>query len=224
MSDEINKHMKKTGTTTIGIVCKDAIILATDKKMTYGGEGMPLFIGHKKADKVFLINEKMAVTTAGNVSDIQFTLKLTKAELKIKKLRTRQEPSVKETANLFGMIAYENIRKFSPIIAITAFLIGGADNKGYWLYQVDPDGSVVEHKNYVADGSGMIVAYGVLEDSWKENMSVDEGIKLAIRVVTASMSRDTGSGEGIDVVVIDKNGAKKVIEEEIKHVLVPKKS
>jgi proteasome beta subunit len=223
MSDDIKRYMKKTGTTTIGIVCKDSVILATDKRMTYGGEGMPLFVGHKKADKVFLISDKMAVTTAGNVSDIQFVLKLTKAEMKLKHLRTKTEPSVKEIANLFGMLAYENIRKFSPIIAITAFLIGGVDNKGTWLYQIDPDGSVIEHKNYVADGSGMIVSYGVLEDSWKENLTQEEGIKLAMRVVNASMQRDTGSGEGIDVVVIDKNGARKVVEEEVKHTLVPKK-
>lgn len=222
MTNDIDKKMLKTGTTTIGIVCKDGVILATDKKMTYGGGGA-LFIGHKKADKVFLINERAAVTTAGNVSDIQYTLKLTKAELRIKKLRTKIDPSIKEIANLYGMMAYENLRKFSPIMAITAFLVAGVDEKGFWLYQVDPDGSVVRHDNYVADGSGMIVAYGVLEDSWKENLSVEEGIKLAVRTVTASMARDTGSGEGIDVVVIDKNGARKVLQEEVKHVLVPRK-
>lgn len=220
--DEIKKHMKKTGTTTLGVVCKDGVILATDKRMTLGGGGMPLFVAHKKADKVFLLNERIGVTTAGNVSDIQYTLKITKSELKIKKLRTKTDPSVKETANLFGMIAYEAIRRFSPVIAITGFIIGGMDDKGSGLYQIDPDGSVIEHKNYVADGSGMIVAYGVLEDSWKENMGVEEGTKLAIRAVNAAMQRDTGSGEGIDVVVIDKNGAKKVVEEEVRHMLFPK--
>lgn len=221
--DEIKKHMKKTGTTTLGIVCKDGVILATDKRMTLGGGGMPLFVAHKKADKVFLITDKIAVTTAGNVSDIQYTLKVTKSELKIKKLRTKTDPSVKEVASLYGMIAYESIRRFSPIIAITGFLVGGTDERGFWLYDVDADGSVIEHKNYVADGSGMIVAYGVLEDSWKENMTVDEGTKLAIRAVNAAMQRDTGSGEGIDVVVIDKNGARKIVEEEVKHLLFPKK-
>jgi proteasome beta subunit len=224
MNNEVEPKILKTGTTTIGIVCKDGVILATDKKMTYGGGGGALFIGHKKADKVFLISDRAAVTTAGNVSDIQYTLKLTKSELKIKKLRTKMDPSIKEIANLYGMMAYENLRKFSPIMAITAFLIAGGDEKGFWLYQVDPDGSVVQHENYVADGSGMIVAYGVLEDSWKENLSVEEGIKLAVRTVTASMARDTGSGEGIDVVVIDKNGARKVLQDEVKHVLVPRKN
>jgi proteasome beta subunit len=220
--DDIKKYMKKTGTTTLGIVCKDGVILATDKRMTLGGGGMPLFVAHKKADKVFLLNEKIGVTTAGNVSDIQYTLKLTKSELKIKKLRTKIDPSVKETANLFGMIAYEAIRRFSPVIAITGFIIAGMDEKGSGLYQIDPDGSVIEHKNYVADGSGMIIAYGVLEDSWKENISVEEGTKLAVRAVNAAMQRDTGSGEGIDVVVIDKNGARKVVEEEVRHMLFPK--
>jgi proteasome beta subunit len=222
--DDIKKHMKKTGTTTLGLVCKDSVILATDKRMTLGGGGMPLFVAHKKADKVFLLNDRIGITTAGNVSDIQYTLKVTRSELKIKKLRTKTEPSVKETSNLFGMLAYEAIRRYSPIMAITGFIIGGMDERGSGLYQIDPDGSVIEHKNYVADGSGMIVAYGVLEDSWKENMSTDDGLKLAARAVNAAMQRDTGSGEGIDIVVIDKNGARKVVEEEVRHMLFPKNS
>jgi len=219
MEDEIKKNVKKTGTTTMGLVIKDGIILAADKRVTLGGEGV-LFVGHKKFDKILPITDKIWVTTAGNVSDCQFVVKLTKAELKLKQLRTKSEPSVKEAANLFGMLTYENIRKFSPIIGISAFLVGGTDKDGFWLYEVSPDGSVVQHKDYVCDGSGMVVAYGVLEDSYKEDMPAEEAIKLAVRAVNAAMQRDTGSGEGIDVVLIDKKGARKVLTEEVKHILV----
>lgn len=219
MDEEIKDKVRKTGTTTLGLVFKEGIILAADKRMTLGGGGA-LFVGHKKFDKVIPITENIWVTTAGNVSDCQFIVKLTKAEIRLRKLRTKIEAGVKSTANLFGMLTYENIRKFSPIIGISAFLVGGVDNEGFWLFEVSPDGSVVEHKDYVCDGSGMVVAYGVLEDSFKENMAKDEAIRMAARAVNAAMQRDTGSGEGIDVVLIDKKGARKVLAEEVKHVLV----
>lgn len=219
MDEEIKSKMTKTGTTTVGIVCKDGIVLAADKRATMG-----YLIGHKKAEKVFLLNDRVAITTAGNVSDIQYLMKLVKAELKLKNLRTKIDPNVKEIANLFGMLAFENIRKFSTIIAITAFIVGGVDNKGYWLFQVDPDGSVLRHDDYVADGSGSVFSYGLLEDAYKDSLSTEEGIKLAIRAVNTAMQRDVNSGEGIDVVVIDKKGARKIFESEIKHTIVEKKS
>jgi len=149
-------------------------------------------------------------------------LKLIKAELKIKQIRTKSEVSVKETASLLAMISYENIRKFSTIPGIAAFLVGGVDKKGFWLYEVPPDGALMPHKDYVCDGSGSVFALGVLEDSYKQDMTTEEGIKLAIRAISATMQRDTATGSGIDVVVIDKNGAKKVLTEEVKSVLVKK--
>lgn len=221
MDEEIKKNIARTGTTTIGLVCKEGVVLAADKRVTMGGEGA-LFIGHKKFDKILFITDNIAATTAGNVSDVQLIVKLTKAELKIKQLRTKIESGVRETANLFGMLTYENIRKFSPIIGISAFLVGGVDERGFWLFEVVPDGSVVEHKDYVSDGSGSVVAYGVLEDAYKESMNLDDAVKLAVRAVSAAMQRDTASGSGIDVIVIDKKGAKKFLEEEVKHVLVKK--
>ncbi len=222
MEEEVKKNLKKTGTTTMGLVFKDGVVLAADKRVTLGGDGGALFIAHKKFDKIVPITDKIWVTTAGNVSDCQFVVKMTKAELRLKQLRTKAEPTVKETANLFGMLTYENIRKFSPIIGISAFLVGGVDDNGCWLYEVSPDGTVIEFKDYVCDGSGSIVAYGVLEDSYKEGMSQDDTVKLALRAVNAAMQRDTGSGEGIDVVLIDKKGARKILTEEVKHVLVKK--
>ncbi|UZE93902.1 MAG: proteasome subunit beta [Candidatus Pacearchaeota archaeon] len=219
MEDELKKSILKTGTTTIGIVCKEGIVLCADKRATLG-EG--LFIGHKRVDKILPITDSISVTTAGSVSDIQLLVKLTKAELRLKKLRTRIEPNVKETSSLFGMLVYENIRKFSPILGITAFLIGGVDDKGFWLFEVGPDGSALQHKDFVSTGSGMVVAYGLLEDSYKEDITVEDGVKLAVRALSAAMQRDTPTGSGIDVVVINRDGTKKVVEEEVRQVLIKK--
>ncbi len=218
MDEELKKSIVKTGTTTLGLVCKDGIILAADKRATFGG----LFISHKRIDKLLPITDKVYVTTAGSVADIQLMIKLTKAEIRLKILRTKMEPSIKEIASLFGMLVYENIRKFSPILGITAFLIGGVDNKGFWLFDIGPDGSALERKDFVSTGSGSVVAYGVLEDSYREGLSIDDGVKLAVKSINAAMQRDTPTGSGIDVVVIDKNGARKVIEEEVKQVFIKK--
>lgn len=212
---ELKDKILQTGTTVVGVIAKDAVVIGADKRATAGG----IFIAHKRFDKVFLITDKLAVATAGNVSDIQLLLKIIKAELKIRRIRTRAEPTVKQAANLFATLTYENIRKFSPLIAITAFIIGGRDSRGYWLYDISPDGSVAEHKDFVAVGSGSILAYGVLESQYKPNLSKEEAVQLVVTSLNAAMQRDTATGSGLDIVVIDSKGAKKVLEEEAELVL-----
>jgi len=214
-----DKKIFKSGTTTIGLVCKDGIVLAADKRAT---GGYPPMVMDRKAEKIHLLTDNVATTIAGNVADIQRTLKMLRAELKLKTLRTKRDPSVKEISSLLAMITYESIRRFSPLIAISAFVVGGKDSKGLWLYWVFPDGTLSEYTDYVADGSGSVIALGVLEDSYKKDMTIEEGIKLGVRAVSAAMKRDTCSGSGIDVVVIDKDGARKVVSDEVKEVLVKK--
>lgn len=215
MENEIEKNLKKTGTTTVGVVCKEGVVLAADKRAVMGN----FFIAHKKMDKVFNITESIAVTTAGNVSDIQLILKLTKAELTLRTIRTKVKPSVRQAANLFATILYQNIRRFSPVLGIASFLIGGTDNKGFWLFDASPDGAVLEYKDYVSTGSGSVVAYGVLENSYKKDMSIKETVKLVIRAINAAMQRDTPTGSGIDVVTITSDGIKKVHKEEVTQTL-----
>ncbi|MDP4011996.1 MAG: proteasome subunit beta [Candidatus Nanoarchaeia archaeon] len=209
MNDDLKQYIKK-GTTTVGIVCKDGIILAADKKATAG-----FFIADKKVEKVVKLTDNIAVTIAGGVSDLQLLLKLIKAELSLKKIRTGTEPTVKEAANLLATIVYNNIRRFSTIIAITAFIVGGKDNEGFHLFLLMPDGSLSEDDEYVSDGSGSMMAYGVLDSLYLKNMTINEGIKLAKKAINAAIQRDAGSGEGIDVITITKEGVKKVLTEKI---------
>ncbi len=209
MDEEIKKNLMK-GTTTVGIVCKDGIVMAADKRAVLGES---YFIAHKEERKIYKITDNIAVTTAGMVSDIQLIVKLTKAELKLKTIRTKTIPLVKEAANLFAGILYQNIRKLSPIPGITAFIIGGKDSSGFSLYEISPDGSIGEHKNFVSTGAyGSIVAYGILENEWKKGMSIEEGKKLVLKVVNTAIKRDASVGEGIDVVVVDKRGVGKIEE------------
>ncbi|OYT40864.1 proteasome subunit beta [Candidatus Pacearchaeota archaeon ex4484_26] len=211
---ELRSKLVKTGTTTIGLICKDGVILAADRQAT-----AQYFVAHKKVEKIVPITDNVAVTTAGLVSDIQLISKLTKAELKLKKIRTKLKPTVKEAANLFATILYHNIRKFSPILGIAAFIVGGVDDKGFWLYDAAPDGAALEHKDYVSTGSGSILAYGVLESEYKPDLTIKDGVKLAIKALNTAMQRDVATGSGIDVVTITREGIKKVVEEELKQVL-----
>ena len=201
----------KHGTTTVGIVCKDGIVLGADKRATFAGR----IIADKNVDKIAIISDNMAVTTAGSVSDVQLITKLIRAELTLLRIRTGREVNVKTTANLLGAIVYQNIRKFSPIPGVTGFLLGGRDESGFYLYELGPDGSVLEHKNYATDGSGMVMAWGVLDTLYKEGLTVQEGVKLAVKAVNAAMQRDAATGEAIDVYSITKDGIKKVFSKRL---------
>ena len=199
-----NQEMK-TGTTTIGIVCKDGLVLAADKRATSG-----YLISWKKFDKIITITDNVAVTVAGTVSDVQLLVKYLKAELKLKDIRTGRETSVREAANLLANFVYNNIRKLSLIPGISHFIVGGKDSTGFHLYDLSPDGSIVEVDDYISSGSGSVMAFGVLETLYKKGLTIEEGVKLAAKGVNAAVQRDIASGNGIDIVAITKDGIKKV--------------
>lgn len=196
-----------TGTTTIGIVCKDCIVLAADRRATAG-----TMIVNKNIDKVRPVTKHIAITTAGSVSDIQLLFKYLSAELKLKEMRMGRETSVKEAANLLSAWVYNLIRSS---YGIAHFLVGGFDPSGPRLFDIYPDGSSTEIDDYITSGSGSVFALGVLESKYKKNLSREESVKLAIDAMNASLARDSASGNGINVYVIDKNGAERVVAKEV---------
>jgi proteasome beta subunit len=205
----MNKIMK-TGTTTLAIKCKEGIILAADKRATAGN-----FIADKKVEKILQITPNIAITTAGSVSDIQMINKLIKAELRLKKIRTNRDVTSKEAANLLAGIVYQNIRAFSAIPGISQFIFAGVDNVGFHIYDIYPDGSLTESEDFVSTGSGSVMAYGVLETQYKPDISIDEATKLAVKSINAALQRDSASGNGIDVAIIDKKGYRKLLTKQL---------
>ncbi len=196
----------KTGTTTVGILCKDAVVLAADMRATAG-----TLIVDKKISKVVPITDAIAVTTSGSVSDLQLLIKYLKAELKLREIRASRPNTVKEAAHLLSAWVYSLLRSN---YGVCHFVLGGYDKQAE-VYDIFPDGSLTPVKDYVASGSGSIVAYGVLEDAYKEGLSADEGVKLATRALNAALQRDSASGNGINVFVIDKDGMRKVLTKEL---------
>ncbi|MFH1174245.1 MAG: proteasome subunit beta [archaeon] len=197
----------KTGTTTLGMMCKDGIILAADRRATAG-----TFIAYKKTEKVIPINEHMALTTAGSVSDIQLMVKLLKAELSLKDIRTGRSATVEEAANLLAGMVYHNIRKMSMMPGISHFIFAGYDQNGPAMYDIYPDGSIQQVDEFVCSGSGSTFAYGLFEAQYKKGLSATDAQDLAVKAVTSALQRDSASGDGIDVVLITKNGIKKVFD------------
>jgi len=212
MDEELRSSILKSGTSIIGIVCKDGIVMASDRQSTAGN-----IVMNKNSEKTKQIHDYLLFSATGSVSDIQRTAKLLEAELKLKELRARTRPSIKEAANLTGSLIYSNIRQMSMIQSIVGALVGGFNEDGTLeLYSIEPAGSVIKVEDYDANfGSGMPYILGLLERQYKKNMSVEEGVKLAIESIKSSTQRDTGSGHGIDVFAITKDGIKKVVSQEI---------
>lgn len=205
-----DKDIMKTGTTTVALVCKDGIVLCADKRVTSG-----YLIAYKKFEKITTITDNIAVTMAGTVSDVQLLTKLIRAELQLKKIRTKRETTVKEATNLLANLVYNNIRKLSLIPGISHFIVGGKDSSGFYAYDIGADGSVTPIDEYNSSGSGSVMAFGVLETLYKKELTVDEGIKLGVKAINAAVQRDIASGNGINVVTITKEGIKKALSMEI---------
>ena len=206
----------KTGTTTVGLVCKDGLVLAADRRATAG-----YFLADKKVEKVLKITDDIAVTIAGTVSDIQLVVKLIRAELKLKQLKTGKVNTVKEATNLLSGIVYNNIRKFSLIPGISHFIVGGRDETGFHMYDLCPDGAITEVDNFVSSGSGSPMVYGLLEASYKEGMAVKDGINLAVKGINSALQRDVASGNGVIVYTVTDKGVKKVLEKTLDTKLEP---
>lgn len=209
MEKELN--LNKTGTTTIAVVCKDGIVLSADRRMTMG-----YMIAGRKFEKITILNEDAALTMAGLVSDAQLLTKIIKAQLRLDTIRRGKKPNTKEIANLVGSLVYGNIRKFSTIPGIVGFMLAGRDDRGYHLYDIGVDGSVNEQEEYYCEGSGSEFAIGVLEAGYNKDLNVDDGVKLSLKALNSALQRDVASGSGYDIVTITKDGAKKILEKEIK--------
>ncbi|MBU7043907.1 MAG: archaeal proteasome endopeptidase complex subunit beta [Theionarchaea archaeon] len=196
------------GTTTVALVGKDGVVLASDKRASMG-----YAVAHKNAQKIFQLSDIVGATGAGSVGDIQNFVNLLKVESNLYRIKTNQELSVKSFATLASRILF-GYRAF-PYLAL--FIIGGYD-KNPTAYSLDPFGGMTEDK-FIATGSGMQVAQGILEDQYKETMSLDEMKKLAVRCIKAATERDLATGDGISMAVITKDGYKELTPKEIEEVL-----
>ena len=206
---EIPKKLAMKGTTTIGVVCKNGVILSSDTRVTMG-----YFVAHKRGKKIHKIDDHLAMTIAGTVADAQWTVDVLKANAQLYKLTNHRKMPVSAAARLIANLLFSS--RYYPLL--TQVLIGGVDDIGPHVYSLDPLGSLTEEK-CVATGSGSPIAYGVLEDQYREDATVEELLPIVVRAVHSAMKRDAASGDSFDVAIIDENGFKELSDEEKKKIL-----
>lgn len=191
------------GTTTVGITCKDGVVFASERRASMGN-----LVAHKVAEKIFRIDDHIAATIAGSVADAQSLMKVISAEVSLYKMRNGENISIESASALAS-----NILHSSPAYVQT--LLGGIDQNGASIYSLDPAGGMIKD-SFISTGSGSTFSYGVLEDRVKENITVDEGVEIAIRAIKSATERDTFSGNGILVATITKDkGFEMLAKEEV---------
>jgi proteasome beta subunit len=196
----------KKGTTTIGMVCQDGVVMATETRATMG-----TLIAHKTTQKLFRIDSNLGLTVAGVVGDAQTLARYITAEVELFKLKRGVGMSVKSAATLTANILSGS--RYYPYYV--GLIIGGVDSEGGHVYSLDMVGGSIPD-DYVTIGSGSPYVYGVLEDHYQKTIVVKDGVDLAIRSLAAAMKRDSASGDHMLVATItSKDGFEQLSEEEI---------
>ena len=192
-----------TGTTTVGIVVNDGVVLATDRRVTAG-----YYIAHrKKGVKIWKIDNHVAATMSGAVADLQKVLDSLTAVAIQHKIETGKPISIRALANYASLIVFSS----RPFIYLVHMILGGWDpDEGPVIYMLDFFGTLTRETEFMATGSGSPTAFGVLQDGYRKDMGIEDAIRLAVRAVRSAIYHDPGSGEGIDVVVITKDGYREV--------------
>ncbi len=199
------------GTTTVGVVCSDGVILATDTRATMG-----TYVASKRAKKVYRITDHLAMTVAGGVAVAQRVVEILRANARLFELENGRPMPVSAAARLVSNLLFSNREEGMPL-PLQA-LVAGFDESGPHIYSLDPFGSVTEEK-VVSTGSGSPIAYGVLEDRYQEGKTVEEMLPIVVRAVDSAMKRDVASGDSFDVAVITKEGFRELTAEEKRALL-----
>lgn len=208
-NDSTNRLVLR-GTTTIGVVCKDGVILASDTRVTMG-----FYVAHKHGKKIYKIDDHLAMTISGSVADAQRTVDILTANAQLYRLNMGRPLPLSSAARLIANLLFS--ARYAPLIA--QVLIGGVDDTGPHVFSLDPFGSLTEEK-CVATGSGSPIAYGVLEDKYEEDVSIRDLLPVIVKAVNSAMKRDAASGDSFNVATIDEKGYRELTDAEKKRILI----
>ena len=198
------------GTTTVGIKAKDGVVLCADMRASAG-----YFIANNNTMKIQQIYDHAGLTLAGGVADAQNLTDILRYHANVHAIQKNENISIKSLTRLCSLVFHQN--RGYPFMA--DILIGGYDDNGPALYNIDMFGSV-EEKPYVTTGSGSPVAYGTLEDEYRKDMTVEDAKIVALRAVKAAIVRNIGTGDGINVAINDKDGFRLLTKEQKKAIIM----
>jgi proteasome beta subunit len=197
MMEQGDKHRLMSHTTTVAVRINGGVILGTESQATIG-----YLVASDTAPKILQITDHTAMTISGSVADAQQLINSVRAIAQLEALEKGRELSVKAISRLTSSILFRN--RMFPLIAM--LIVGGVDEEGGHVFMLDPLGSMLEEEEFTATGSGSVVAYGVLEDEYRKDMSVEDGKQLVIRAVNAARKRDIASGGSIQIAIVDSKG------------------
>jgi proteasome beta subunit len=185
------------GATVVGISYTDGVILAAEKRVSFGN-----FVVNKNIKKTFPVTNHVGAACAGMVADMQVLVRQVEALAKIRKLETRRNVPPNSIAKLMSVIMFE--RRYFPLL--TQVIVGGVNEKPE-IYTLDPLGSVLPDE-YAAVGTGAEMALGIMDAEYGPNMSEEKAKELAIRAIRSAIQRDAASGDGIDVLLVTRSGSR----------------
>src|SRR5947209_7161074 len=199
----ITEHIRK-GTTTCALICKDGVVLAADTRASAG-----LFIADRHVMKIQRVDRHLGMTIAGGVADAQNLVDIMRYNANIYRISNKELMPVKSASRLCSNVLF-NQRYFPYYVQI---IVAGYDDKeGGQIYNIDLFGSITSEK-FISTGSGSPVAYGYLESEFKEGLGVNDAYKIAIRAIAAAIRRNSGTGDSINAVIIDKDGYRELSKE-----------
>ena len=208
MSNDVQEKILH-GTTTVGIKASDGVVLCADMRASAG-----YFIANNNTMKIQKIYDHAGLTLAGGVADAQNLTDILRYHANVHAVQKNENITIKSLARLCSLVFHQN--RGYPFIA--DILLGGYDRNGSALFNVDMFGSV-EEKSYVTTGSGAPVAYGLLEDEYRDDLKIEDAKVVALRAVKAAIVRNIGTGDGINLATIDKNGFRLLSKEQKKSII-----
>jgi proteasome beta subunit len=202
--DYVAEQIKK-GTTTCALTCKDGVVLAADTRASAG-----FFIADRHVMKIQKVDRHLAMTMAGGVADAQNLVDIMRYNSNLYRIQNKELMPVKSAARLCSNVLFN--QRFFPYY-VQIIMAGYTEGEGSQIYNIDLFGSMTTEK-FISTGSGSPVAYGYLESEYKDDMSVNDGYKVAMQSIAAAIRRNAGTGDNINVVIIDKNGYTALTKEE----------
>lgn len=211
INEQYEKYFK--GTTTVGLICSDGVVIGADTRVTAGD-----LISNTEGRKVWKIDDTLGMTIAGGVGDAQELIRIIKAQNEIYKMNENRPMSPKSATSLLSIILQQN--KMYPFYVL--LIVAGVDGDKPQLYSLDPVGGISEDSRFTATGSGMEFALGYLEEMYKKTITTKEGLKIAAKALSIAMKRSSATGDNMIITSITKNNYTEYSGKEVEKLLIAK--
>jgi proteasome beta subunit len=211
--DQSEREKCLKGTTTIGIICADGVVIGADTRATAGS-----FIASTEVRKTWKIDENLGMTIAGYAGDAQELIRVLKAQNEIYKMNENKPMSPKSATSLLSIILQQN--KMVPFYV--ELIVAGLDGDMPQLYSLDPFGGYSNESKFYSTGSGSELALGYLEEIYKKGISTKDAIRSVARALTIAMKRDSATGNGMIIASITKSGYTEYADKDLEKFLAVK--